>query len=196
MIHPLAHFAVMVEKPQPPFMLHDRMMSRPAENGIENSAPICKWTIWRGPSGIGQEVSITRRIGEIVHVVSLVDPRRFEESALVVICQDRLPSLVDDLNLLHRLAKGMIIVRKSSYPWTESYDFFARRFMRSVQGGIESVAGRRVVALQLTTPNTAKVAVDGSVVIGKSGRVDRKAVEDVRLVGCERPFWFVTDGNA
>lgn len=62
MRHSFTELTVVVEQPPPPVVLYYRVMRCPSDNGVEDLASVCEWSVWRRTSCVSDEVSVPGRV--------------------------------------------------------------------------------------------------------------------------------------
>lgn len=183
----LAERGIVVEEVPLLLVLHNRVMCRPSNNWLEDTASICEGTVWAVANSVAEEVGIAGRVREVVLAVVLVCPRRLEETPVMVVCNDGLAGLWGEyLDLANRLGKLVHVLRELGYPWAESVDVGALGLHLAVVLQLELASSP---ALELTTPETTKVAVSLSILVDQDRGVNAVAALDglgVRLEGTLR----------
>lgn len=140
-------------------------------------------------------MSISGRIGEVVCVVLLVQPRGLEEAAIVVVTQNGLLSLrIENHDVLNFLGELVHIVGKLANLCALSSDTFASDLLGTLPCRVIDVVAL-LVALELATPETTKIEVGLAIVIDEAGWVDTEAALDGLRVGGEWALGLVSDGD-
>jgi hypothetical protein len=109
----------------------------------------------------------------------------------VVVRLQRLAGVVDDVDFAHVLGKGLVVRRELGDTRAQRRHARPRRLVWPVLARIEFIASGRVVALELPAPDPAKVDVDGPIVVGECGRVDREGFRDIVGLGRKGTFGLV-----
>lgn len=188
----VAQGCVVIE--QIPFALEfdDRVMSRPTLDRLQNTASVCKGAQRAVADSIYQVVSVTSRVREVVFALVLVHPGCLEESTIVLAGVDRLAVNIVDNELLDVAAERPHVVAQLSN---------SREERRLVTAGFHGAVGftlelARSPALQLATPDTAKVQISLTVLVDEAGRIYTVRSLDGLGIRLERAFRLVTDGYA
>ena len=197
MVHALAQLAVMVEQVRPALKLHNRVMRRPAQHGLEDPAAVRERAQGAVTDAVGEEVRVARRVREVVLAAPLVHPRGLEEAAVVVVALDGLARLRrQDGDLLHGAVELVHVVCELGHAGALGRDALARALLGALPRGVKGLGVAVLVALQLAAPETAKVQIRVAVVVDERGRVDAEGSLDGLRIRDKGALGLVTLGHA
>jgi len=183
---------VVIEEVPLALELCNRVMRRPALDGLQDAVLVSERAERRVADGVRQVVRVAGRVREVVLAVVLVHPGGFEEALVVVAGVDRLAVRVVDHQVLHAGGEGVHVVAQLRHARHDGW-LVAGCFHGRVGVALELACSP---ALQLPAPDSAKVEVCLAVVVDKAGRVDAVAAGDVAGVGLEGTFGLVGHGYA
>ena len=145
----------------------------PALDGKEEVAAIVERAFGGVAGGVGEEVGVAGRVGEVVEAVAAEEPGGLEEAAVVVSAEEGLIVLVEDLQVSWGAGEVLHVWREAGYFGHEG------RFGVLVEvGGGGWVEGSGWPVFELAAPDSAEVHEALAVGVGEDGWIDAEAAGD------------------
>jgi hypothetical protein len=170
-------------------ILYDGMVSGPAYDGVEDDALIAEWAIGVVTNGIAQEVAVASRVGEIVFAIVFVHPRGLEETMRIASLHG-FAILVEHNDVAGSLCKLLYVIAHAYHAAVDGRAVGLCEELALVVGSCTKVdetvffaifandgsqtIGQRMPPLELSAPESTKVAINLAIVILKDTRVDRE----------------------
>lgn len=195
MVNATTQLTVVVKEVSSAVELNNRVVSRPAQNRLEDAAAVGEGTHWALAGAVAEEVRVAGGIGEVVGISLLVQPGGLEEAAVVVIAEDWFLGLgVEDDDVLDFFGELAHVVGKLADLCALGCDALAADLLRTLPIGVVEVVAL-LVALELATPETTEVEVSLAIVIDEAGWVNAEAALDGLWVGGEWSLGLVANSD-
>ena len=175
------------------------MVGGPAYDGFEDNTLIGERAVGVVAYGVAQQVTVACRVAEIVLAIILVHPRGLEESVRVASLQ-RLSVLVDNEHGTRSLGKLQEVIIHASHQAGQGWHIGSReelglavRSWTEVHTFLQHLLGGNI-PLQLSSPQSAIVAVDLPIIVLEHTGVDAVSTTNGVLLRNERTLRTVSDG--
>ena len=192
-------------------VLGNGVVSGPANYGGEYHALIGERAVGIVAGGVAQEMAVAGRVREVILAVVLVHPRRLEETVRVA-CLERFAVLAEDDHAARCFCKLQYIVAHLNHEARErGHVGLGKKFavacrlcahvnetivvaVLAVNRGIARC--KRLPPLELSAPETAKIGVDGAVVVLEDAGIDGERATDGLRLRNEGSFGLVGNSHA